>query len=155
MAKRAFREDLFYRLNVIRLEVPPLKERVEDIPLLAGYFLRKFNRRLGKSIRGIQPEALKVLQGYEFSGNVRELENILERAIILSESDTLSIKDLHLAPASFSPFAPRGTLEEVQKQMIRDALQRWEGNRTRAAEELGIHRRTLIRKIKEYGFEYL
>lgn len=151
--KELFREDLFYRLNVIQIEVPPLRERREDIPLLAGHFIKKFNTILGKSIQNIAPDVIKTLQNYNFPGNVRELENIIERAVILAETDTITIKDLSIKPATPKYVIRKGTLDEVQKQTILAALRRWEGNRTRTAEELGITRRTLLRKIREYGFE--
>lgn len=148
-----FREDLFYRLNVIRIEVLPLKERKEDIPLLAGHFIKKFNKILGKSIQTIHQEVLRTLQAYEFPGNVRELENIIERAVILAETDTITPKELSITPATSKYVIKKGTLDEIQKHAILEALRRWEGNRTRAAQELGITRRTLQRKIKEYGFQ--
>ncbi len=94
--QQRFREDLFYRLNVIRIEVPPLNERVEDIPLLVGYFITQFNKQFGKAVQGIRPDALELLQSYDFPGNVRELENLIERAMILAETDLLTPKDLNL-----------------------------------------------------------
>ena len=145
-----FREDLFYRLNVIRVEVPPLRERRDDIALLAGHFLKKFNRAMGKSIQGIGPKALKALQTYDFPGNVRELENLLERAVILADSDTISLGHLGLNPPTAKYNIPKGSLADIEKQAILDALDRWEGNRTHAAKELGISRKTLIAKIKAY-----
>jgi two-component system response regulator AtoC len=151
--KGLFREDLYYRLNVIQIKLPPLRERREDIPLLAGYFIRKFNKTIGKSIQGIESEAIKALQGYEFPGNVRELENIIERAVILANTKTITLRDLGLISSVPKVTVKSGTLEEVQKQAILEALRRWDGNRTRAAEELGINRRTIQKKIKEYGLE--
>jgi len=145
-----FREDLYYRLNVIRIKVPPLRERKEDIPLLAGAFIAKFNRLLGRKIKGIDPAALRALQEYPFPGNVRELENLLERAVILAEGSLLGPRDLGLqAPEDKAP-SKGGTVRELEKQAVLAALQRWEGNRTRAAEELGISRRTLLNKIRVY-----
>ncbi len=151
--KGLFREDLFYRLNVIRIEVPPLRERRDDIPILAGHIIKKFNKIMSKSIYGIEPEALKCLQSYGFPGNVRELENIIERAVILAEKDTIRLNDLGLTTTDQKFRVNRGTLYQIQKQAILEALSRWEGNRTRAAEELGITRRTLLNKINEYGFK--
>ena len=148
-----FREDLYYRLNVIRIQLPPLRELREDVPLLAGYFIEKFNKTLGKSIQGMSPDALNALQNYHFPGNVRELENMLERAAILSETELITLKDLGLLPMPSKPLIRRGTLDEIQKYAILDALQRWEGNRTRTAVELGISRQTLLNKIKEYAFD--
>lgn len=147
----AFREDLYYRLNILEIALPPLRERNADIPLLAGYFLNTFNARLGTRIQGIEQDAIAALQRYAFPGNVRELENIIERAMIFAKGDTLTTGDLGLdvEPARTPPKG--GTLEEIQKAAIIEALQRWEGNRTRAAAELGINRKTLHNKIKEYG----
>lgn len=149
--KGLFREDIFYRLNVIRIEVPDLKERREDIPLLAGYFVEKFNTIIGKSIQGIHPKAIKALQSYDFPGNVRELENLIERAVILTETDTVTLKDLGITPATPKYIIQQGTLAEIEKQAILATLERWEGNRTHAAKELGITRKTLLSKLKQYG----
>lgn len=145
-----FREDMFYRLNVIRIAVPPLSERQQDIPLLAGRFIQRFNTLIGKNIRGISPDALRALEAYDFPGNVRELENVIERAVILVDTDTITLKDLGLTPATPKYQPSRGTLQEIERQAIADALIRWEGNRTHAANELGITRKTLISKIKQY-----
>lgn len=152
---RAFREDLFYRLNVIRIEVPPLHERVEDIPVLTGYFITKFNKQFGKTVKGIRPDALELLQSYDFPGNVRELENLVERAMILADTEVLTPKDLNLPNLQAKPLPRKGTLHEIERAAIIEALRRWEGNRTRAAKELGIDRKTLVRKLKEYGVEDL
>ena len=150
----SFREDLFYRLNVIRIEVPPLREHREDIPVLSGRLIEEFNRKLGKKIEGVDPEALQSLNSYSFPGNVRELENIIERAIIFADTDNLKQKDLNLSrkPDS-SPLPETRTLSDLERQAIIDSLHRWEGNRTRAAKELGITRRTLFNKLKEYGLD--
>jgi two-component system response regulator AtoC len=155
VAAGRFREDLYYRLNVVRLEVPPLRERRGDISALTGRLIRRLNSRLGKAVRGVQPEALEALAAYAFPGNVRELENLLERAMIFAETDTLGAADLALpavgrpGPAARQP-EPR-TLDSLEREAVIAALQRWEGSRTRAAAELGISRRTLLNKIKEYG----
>jgi DNA-binding NtrC family response regulator len=138
---------------VIQIRLPPLRERQEDIPLLAGYFVKKFNSLMGKAIKGIEPEALRALQGYEFPGNVRELENIIERAVILAHTDHITLRELEIVPTSSNHRARRGTLDEIQKLAILDALRRWDGNRTRAAQELGINRRTIQNKIKQYGLD--
>ena len=147
----SFREDLYYRLNVVHIVVPPLRERAEDIPLLAGRLLEKLGRRMGRRIEGISPEALRKLQGYSFPGNVRELENLLERACIQAGTGTIEAADLDLrgVPGGGQPVS----LQEIERRSILAALQRWEGNRTRAARELGISRRSLQYKLKEYGAE--
>jgi two-component system response regulator AtoC len=148
-----FREDLYYRLNVIQIKIPPLKDRREDIPQLVGHFIRKYNTIMGKSIRGIEPESLRALQHYDFPGNIRELENLIERVILLTETDIITLKDLDITETVPSIPVKEGTLADLEKQAILASLRRWEGNRTRAAEELGITRRTLLNKIKVYGFQ--
>jgi two-component system response regulator AtoC len=158
-----FREDLFYRLNVVRIDVPPLRDRLDDIPLLIGRFLEKLNRRMGKTIRCVSPEACKKLQGYTFPGNVRELENIIERAFIFTDSDTIDSKDiciegigLQSVPASDESTEKKTeplTMRDIEKRSIIEALHRWDGNRTKAAEELGISRRSIFNKIREYDID--
>jgi two-component system response regulator AtoC len=151
--QKTFREDLYYRLNVVHLTVPPLRERLDDLPLLIGQLLGKLNYKLGKSIREVDPHALEQLRRYSFPGNVRELENLLERALIFAEDDCLTASDLAL-PRSAIPVSPTpATLQSLERQAIIDALHRWEGNRTKAAAELGITRRTLLNKIKIFGID--
>jgi two-component system response regulator AtoC len=146
-----FREDLFYRLNVIRIEVPPLRDRREDIPRLAGRFVEKLNRERGRKVRGIEPDALARLSAYSFPGNVRELENRIERAYILCAGDMISSRDLG-EPFSKAERPPRqGKLRDQERELIRRTLAKHGGNRTKAADELGISRRTLQNKIKETG----
>jgi two-component system, NtrC family, response regulator AtoC len=147
----SFREDLYYRLNVIRIEVPPLRERREDIPRLAGYFVERLNRERGRKVRGFEPDSLARLQAYAFPGNVRELENRIERAYIQCEGEHITARDLG-EPFTAASRAPRkGTLRDTEREMIEKALARHGGNRTRAAAELGISRRTLLNRIKEAG----
>jgi two-component system response regulator AtoC len=146
-----FREDLYYRLNVIRIEIPPLRERREDIPRLAGSFVERLNLERGRKVRGIDPDALAHLQGYSFPGNVRELENRIERAFILCEGDTITTRDLG-EPFSALPRPPRtGRLHDQERALIEKTLAKHKGNRTRAAAELGISRRTLQNKLRETG----
>jgi two-component system response regulator AtoC len=146
-----FREDLYYRLNVIRIEVPPLRERREDIPHLAGYFVEKLNRERGRKIAGIDPDALARLRAYSFPGNVRELENRIERAFILSSGDLITARDLG-EPFSAAARAPRqGRLKDQESELIERALAKHGGNRTRAAAELGISRRTLQNRLRRAG----
>lgn len=156
----SFREDLFYRLNVVRIEIPPLRERREDIPLLAAYIIKKLSRDMSSRITGFTPEAVEMLKNHNFYGNVRELENIIERAMIFSDSETIDVKDLDLRSSvsrdmekkeDLRTLSDAKSLRDLERDAIVAALHRWEGNRTKASEELGISRRTLISKIKEYG----
>jgi two-component system response regulator AtoC len=146
-----FREDLYYRLNVIRIEVPPLRERREDIPRLAGRFVEKLNRERGRKVRGIEPEALARLSAYSFPGNIRELENRIERAYILCAGDLITARDLG-EPFTRAARAPKqGKLRDQERELIERTLSKHGGNRTKAAAELGISRRTLQNKIREAG----
>ncbi len=165
-----FREDLFYRLNVVRIEIPPLRERKEDLPLLAGVILKKLNRLMGHHIEGLSADALEALRQHPFYGNVRELENILERAVIFADTAVLEADDLDLRTSSIKKTEDEGenqtvlskssiddseakSLKDMEIETIVRALHRWEGNRTRAAQELQISRRTLINKIAEYHID--
>ena len=146
-----FREDLFYRLNVARIELPPLRERKEDIIPLSISLLQKLNRKMGSDIRTVSPESIKWLESYDFPGNIRELENILERACIFSGGTELKVKDLDLSDQKReAAFIEGGTLRDMERKMIVNALHKWENNKTKAAMELGISRRTILNKIKEY-----
>jgi two-component system response regulator AtoC len=156
-----FREDLFYRLNVVRIIIPPLRDRREDIPLLAAGILKRLNRQMGSRVSGFSADALQLLCNHEFYGNVRELENILERAVIFANAEEIGVDDLDLRGSvslhtqtkdepKAAQVSEAKSLKDVEIDAIIRALHRWEGNRTRAAEELGISRRTLINKIAEY-----
>ncbi len=156
-----FREDLYFRLNVFQIEIPPLRDRREDIPILVSHFINKFNNKLGKNITGIEDEALSILMDYDFPGNVRELENIMERAFILCEGGKITSKDIVIRETKgripkkniLSGKALSGKLKDIERNAIMEALLKWDGNRTRAAEELGITRRTLLNKINEYNLK--
>ncbi len=156
LAKRieagSFREDLYFRINVVEVRIPPLRERPEDIPLLADYFLKKFRRKTRKSIDRISPETLAALRRYSFPGNVRELENAIEHAFVMCHSD--EIQPAHL-PGSImrSVAAVNGVSlgRRNEKEVIAEALRRNDGNRSRTARELGMHRSTLWRKVRMYG----
>jgi two-component system, NtrC family, response regulator AtoC len=152
-----FRSDLFYRLNVVPLEIPPLRERLADIPALAAHFLALYARRFGKHITGFSSGAEVALKAYAWPGNVRELRNVVERACLLAQHETIDVPDLLLqgdAPAKSStpPFAlPPMPLAQAEELAIRAALEAANGNRNVAAEILRIHRTTLYKKLREYG----
>ncbi len=151
--KGLFREDLYYRINVIKLKLPPLRDRREDIPLLADHFIAKLNHRQDKAIAGLSPQVVKVLLEYDYPGNVRELENILEHAFVLCRQNVIELNHLpkylleNTLPELSIPKAGT-TLQEMKIFMIQDAIRRNRGNRTLAARELGIDASTLFRKIK-------
>ncbi len=155
MKDGSLRQDLFYRLNVVRIQLPPLRERKEDIPALVAHFLRQFNRRFRREVTGIEPEALAALTAYDFPGNVRELENLLERAYALGARDPLKLSDLpSLTARAQEPAAsnrPLPTLAEVEKDLILRALQIHQNDKDGAAKALGLSRRTIYRRLKEYG----
>ncbi len=144
-----FREDLFYRLNVFHIDVPPLRERKEDIPLLVQYFIQKYNQVLNKRISGVSQDALGLLMDYSFPGNIRELENIIERAMIMCTQNLIE-KDILFFPDKEKIEQKSGTLKEMEKEMIKKYLIQNYGNRTRTAQLLGISRRSLQLKLKEY-----
>lgn len=152
-----FRQDLYYRINVVTLRIPPLAERRDDIPLLAHFFLKKFVLLMRKDIHGIAPEALALLQGYDFPGNVRELENLIERAVALCQGDTLESGHLpeSLRDSSVLTFRKREgrvpSLEEQEREYVLWVLDEANGNRSQAAKLLGIDRVSLWRKLKRYG----
>ena len=147
-----FREDLFYRLNVFHIDIPPLRERKEDIPRLIEHFIKKYNQILNKRISAISSEGLSLLIDYSFPGNVRELENIIERAMIMCDSDIIEKELLFfLEQKNVSPRL--GTLKEMEREMIKKGLIAHKGNRTKTAQHLGISRRNLILKLKEYKID--
>ena len=151
-----FREDLFYRLNVMPIHVPPLRERKEDIPALLDYFIGKFNRKLDRHIAGADPEVLELLQEHDWPGNIRELENVVERAFILCARGSIGIGHL---PEELTERYAKGKAQSgmrlardlVEAQAIRKALERNGNSRLAAARELGIHKSTLFRKMRRYG----
>ena len=153
----AFRADLYFRLNILQIALPPLSMRNEDIPLLARHFIQRFRQVTGKAIEGLTAEAMAALMDYDFPGNIRELENIIERAFILCDENEIGPGYLppsvgaKLQSTSGPNYREKGSLEELEVEAIRTALLHHGGNRARAAGELGIHRSTLIRKLKRYG----
>jgi two-component system, NtrC family, response regulator AtoC len=151
LAEGRFREDLYYRLNVIRIELPPLRERREDIPTLAGLFIEKVGREIGRRFKGIESEALERLAAYPFPGNVRELENRIERACILCPGDTLTLRDLGEPFTHTAPRPAKGSIKAAERELIERAIAKHGGNMTAAAAELGISRKTLFNKRKEMG----
>ncbi|HJV66918.1 MAG TPA: sigma-54 dependent transcriptional regulator [Geomonas sp.] len=155
-----FREDLFYRLNVISIQLPPLRDRREDVQPLAEHFLKKSSLRMQKRVTSISPEALRLLNDYDWPGNIRELENVIERAVILARTDALTPKELPLwkkepetveLPAEAPSDAPMVSLENMERDHIARTLAGTGYHKSRSAEILGISRRTLDRKIAEYG----
>jgi two-component system NtrC family response regulator len=157
----AFREDLFYRLNVVVLSIPPLRERKEDIPFLIDHFLQRFATENGKRIEGISREARDLLLKYAYPGNVRELENIIERAVVISRESVISVEDL-----PFGGGAPevredsdreggvlRDSVEDLERRLILEAMEKAGDHQTRAAEILGISERMLRYKLKKYGLK--
>jgi DNA-binding NtrC family response regulator len=155
-----FREDLYYRLNVVPIDIPPLREHKEDIPELVEHFFARFARDNGKEFREITPAALKVLTDYYWPGNVRQLENIIERAMALSSGPVLDAADIHLdsrpapSPANSGsvPFLPEGmTLEQWEDEMIREAMRRAHGNKSEAARLLGLSRNALRYRLGKLG----
>ncbi|HEX3151707.1 MAG TPA: sigma 54-interacting transcriptional regulator [Gemmataceae bacterium] len=151
-----FRKDLFYRLQVVEIKVPPLRDRLDDVPALADHFLKKFARETGRRFKGLTPDATDKLKGYHWPGNVRELRNVIERAVALNDKAYLDAGDLWLTsfdPAGSGVYPPVykvQSLEEVEKRHIRETLKHTDWNKSRAAEILQIERSTLDRKIKAY-----
>jgi transcriptional regulator with PAS, ATPase and Fis domain len=154
-----FRQDLYYRLNVVTLALPPLAQRKDDVPMLAHFFLKKHAQRMGKKVEGISDEVLRLLQGYAFPGNVRELENLVERGVALAKGSTLELAHLpeDLRRMSLEVFRREAgrfpSLDDQEKAYIRWVLKEVDGNRSRAAAILGLDRVTLWRKLKRYRID--
>jgi len=155
-----FRQDLFYRINVVKLVLPPLRDRREDIPLLVEHFIRKFGRLSGKEIQGLSPEAFPVLMSHDFPGNVRELENIIEYATVVCKNGMIGVEHLpdflkHSEKSKAgNPSEPRpSSLEEMERSYIFETLKRNHWNRAATASEMGIHPTTLWRKMKRLEIE--
>ncbi len=162
VAAGRFREDLFYRINVILLEIPPLRERPSDIPLLIAHYLKYFSERNRKTIEKITPETLKLLSQYDWPGNIRELKNIAERMVVLSRSNVIDVEQVpEDIRGGAKPFASKTnlsgketkTLQEMEEEMIRRTLLEVNRNKSTAAKRLGISRRTLYRKMAEYKID--
>lgn len=156
-----FREDLFYRLNVVVISMPPLRERKEDVPVLIEHFLSRYAAENGKNITGITSEAKDLLLKYDYPGNVRELENIIERAVVISRESVVSIEDLPFTEEMVSPTDMgrkevgllRGSIEEIERKLIIEAMGKAGDHQTKAAEILGISERMLRYKLKKYGLK--
>jgi transcriptional regulator with GAF, ATPase, and Fis domain len=159
-----FRQDLYYRLNVFPIRVPPLRERAEDIPLLVDHFIQTANQKLRKSIRSVSPDGMSVLIAHQWPGNVRELENVVQRTMVVAKSDVVGLGDVPRELRGDSDAPPRtakdlrglarASTELVEKQTILDALAKTGGNVTHAAKALGISRATLQSKMKAYGLRH-
>lgn len=153
VAQGTLREDLFYRLNVVRISIPPLRERPDDIVPLAHHFLEVYRKRAQKEIEGFAPDAIQAMLNHPWPGNVRELENAVERGVIICRSPSITVQDLSLGllPLDVGSVEKGTTLKELERRYILTALERHGGNQARAARELGIGRNTLWRRLKEYG----
>ncbi|MBU2026560.1 MAG: sigma 54-interacting transcriptional regulator, partial [Proteobacteria bacterium] len=168
--KGSFREDLFFRINVIPVNLPPLKDRKRDLPLLILHFLRKFSEEVGKEVRGLAPDAMAVLEGYAFPGNVRELENIIERAVVLCEGDVIQKANLELRSAEEERYLDpdivplsleelkemkkqirERSVEQIEKAFVLNALKRNNWNVSQAAEETGMLRPNFHALLKKLG----
>ena len=158
-----FRDDLYYRLNVLRIELPPLRARASDIPLLAQHFVEDFGREFKRPVRGLSQEAIDVLSAYSWPGNVRELRNMIERAVLLSESDRLGPADFDSLAPAHAPVGSHGqfelpiggvVLDDVERSLVVQALERAGGNRTRAAALLGLHRDQIRYRIEKFGLKH-
>ena len=160
IAGGAFREDLYYRLNVVPIAVPPLRNRRHDVPLLVDHFVRKYNQKFGKRVTGLVPEALAALEDYRWPGNVRELQNVIERAVALGEGPMVQLEDLpmdvvmgerHLREGDAPALPLAEALDQVERQIVSRVLERVRWSQNEAAEILGLHRNTLLRKIAKWG----
>ena len=164
VAEGSFREDLYYRLSVVPISVPPLREHQESIEPMANYFLQLFGAQMGRKMKGFEPDAMKQLKAYDWPGNVRELRNVIERGLILSDGDIVSALSLGLVPGAATPQSAASAavesdedilvpMAEIEKRHIQRVLQKLDGNRKAASEVLKIHRTTLYKKIETYGLE--
>jgi two-component system, NtrC family, response regulator len=152
----SFREDLYYRLNVVAIDIPPLREHKEDVPELAQFFLEKYGREAAHPVKGITSAAMKLLVEFHWPGNVRELENVMQRAVTLARGETLDVDDIHLdrphASNNAAPVLPPGmTLEQWEQEIIREALRQANGNKSQAARALGLSRNALRYRLSQMG----
>jgi len=149
-----FRQDLYYRLNTVEIRLPPLRERIDDIPLLVDTFLGQYSRKFNRPVQGISDNAMALLSSYSWPGNIRELRYCIERAVILIDGDELRSRDFAALDSNNAISAPAasqsGSLEQIEETTIRAALQNHRGNISSAARELGLTRTSLYRRIKKY-----
>ena len=161
VAAGTFRQDLFYRINVINLELPSMRDRISDIPLMAQHFLEEMCKETGKRVRTFSDEALGALSRYRWPGNVRELQNVVERAVLLGKSDTVGLSDLPQEIIADAPLhitsstqaSLKDALSMPERQIILDMLERHHWNRNETADALGINRTTLYKKMKRLGLD--
>jgi len=150
-----FREDLYYRVNVIKLKLPPLRERKEDIPLLAYHFISRFNHLKRKNVSEISPDVMALFMSYDFPGNIRELENIIEHAFVLNRTGVIEIRDLpeSIQPRTDAKPPEANSIDDIEKHFITEVLRKNSWNRSRTASELNMHKTTLWRKMKKLGIK--
>ena len=151
VARGHFREDLYYRINTIQLEIPPLRNRREDIPVFADYFLKKYSAQYHRPGLAFHPAVVEKLQTYHWPGNIRELQHAVEKAVILAEKDVIRIADLSIRPLKTSVYSESPNLVDLERQAIEAAIQQNDGNLTAAAEQLGVTRQTLYNKLKRFN----
>ncbi len=155
VGESTFRQDLLYRINTVEIHLPPLRDRLDDIPLLANHFLETYNQKYRKNISKIAPNTIKKLQKYSWPGNIRELQHAIERAIIMSDTEVLSPDDfffLAQKPENNNTVeADNFNLDEVEKNVIQRAVNKHNGNISKAAKELGLTRASLYRRLEKYG----
>ena len=153
MKEGKFRQDLYFRLRVFVIEIPPLRKRREDIPILVSYFLRQISAKLGKKITSLSKDVMEAFMEYDWPGNVRQLRNALEEIAILAEGETINVLPTFIEKEAIKPSLEGKTMEEIEREAIALALKKTGGNRVKAAKMLGIGTRTLYRKIEKYGLE--
>ena len=151
VSRSLFREDLYYRLNTIQVEIPPLRNRREDIPVFVDFFLKKYSMQYDRPGLSFHPQALEKLQTYQWPGNIRELQHTIEKAVILSEKNVIRISDLSIRPVKTSLYTEAPNLGDLERQAIETAIRQNDGNLTAAAEQLGVTRQTLYNKLKRFN----
>lgn len=158
MEEKRFREDLFYRINVVPFQIPSLRERMEDIPILLDYFINKITRKSGKRIHGVSEDVSELLQTYSWPGNIRELENVMEAAIHLTNGEIITVESLpdYIHDSSVYPLGKRKLkeiLDETERRVLQQSLVKYNHDKLLAAKALGISKSTMYEKLKKYGLE--